>query len=130
MSSAASSRPGSCAVIVSPSKPGSVPGSRALSSSAVWNPVAAMPGNLTGSVIRFPDHPGASLAVDGEGGPRTVRSDGGSALRRGLPEADHVALRVLHVRGEAHGPDRLLRDDDRAAGPLDRGERPVDVLHV
>jgi hypothetical protein len=32
-------------VIVSPSRPGRVPGSRALSSSAVWNPVAAMPRN-------------------------------------------------------------------------------------
>jgi hypothetical protein len=29
-------------VITRPSRPGSVPGSRALSSSAVWNPVAAM----------------------------------------------------------------------------------------
>jgi hypothetical protein len=26
-------------------------------------------------MIRFPDHHGSSLAVDGEGGPRTVRVD-------------------------------------------------------
>src|SRR3954466_15141114 len=41
-------RPGSCAVNTMPSIPGSVPGSRSLSSSTVWNPVAAMRPNLGG----------------------------------------------------------------------------------
>src|SRR4051812_45513811 len=47
-------RPGSCAVNTMPSNPGSVPGSRSLSSSTVWNPVAAMRRNLCG--LPEPDH--------------------------------------------------------------------------
>src|SRR3954454_9786934 len=45
-----------------PSSPGSVPGSRALSSSTVWNPVAAMPGTYRPGRIGFPDR---SPADDG-----------------------------------------------------------------
>src|SRR5215218_9397500 len=55
MSRAAVSRPFSCPVIVSPSRPGSVPGSRALSSSAVWNPVAAMRGTLASGLPEADD---------------------------------------------------------------------------
>src|SRR4051794_17941218 len=47
-------RPRSCAVNTMPSIPGSVPGRRSLSSSTVWNPVAAMRPNL--SVLPEADH--------------------------------------------------------------------------
>src|SRR3954464_8077707 len=88
-------RPGSCAVNTMPSIPGSVPGSRSLSSSTVWNPVAAMRPNLGG-----------------------------------LPEADHVALGVLHVGGEAHRADRRLPHDGRPSQLTDPLQRDVDALHV
>src|SRR3954447_864962 len=53
-------RPGSCAVNTMPSIPGSVPGSRSLSSSTVWNPVAAMRPNLGG--LPEPDHVALGVA--------------------------------------------------------------------
>jgi hypothetical protein len=55
-----------------------------LSSSAVWNPVAAMPGNLSTRLptrsrprmIRSPDHAASRLAVHHEPGRMTVSQDG------------------------------------------------------
>src|SRR4051812_8138497 len=92
------SRPGSCVSITMPRSPGSVPGSRALSSSAVWNPVAAMARTYPGPRFRY-------------------QKRGGSAVPRRLPQADDVALGVPHVGGEPHVADRLLRDDGAAAQP-------------
>src|SRR3954453_7521140 len=94
-SSRPSMRPGSCAVNAMPSSPGSVPGSRSLSSSTVWNPVAAMPPNLGG-----------------------------------LPEADHVALGVLHVGAEAHVADRSLAQHGLATELADPLQRLVDARDV
>src|SRR3954454_3977277 len=107
-------RPGSCAVNTMPSNPGSVPGSRSLSSSTVWNPVAAMSGNL---LAAFGAESGAAFGAESRG-------------LGGLPEADHVALGVGDVGGEAHRADRRLAHDGRATELTDPLQGDVDALHV
>src|SRR3954471_17512124 len=94
-------RPGSCAVNTMPSIPGSVPGSRSLSSSTVWNPVAAMRPNLGG--LPEPEH--VALGV-----PRV----GAEAHVADRPLAQHGLAAEL-----ADPPQRLVD-----AGDVDDHQRP------
>src|SRR4051812_13373452 len=99
-------RPGSWVSRTMPSSPGSVPGSRALSSSTVRNPVAAMPRNLS---------------------TRALCTESPSSGRGGFPEADHVALGVPRVGAEAHAADRLPAEHGLPAELADPAQRVVDA---
>src|SRR6185312_2036414 len=102
MSSAAVSRPGSWSVITRPSSPGSVPGSRALSSSTVWNPVADM-------VLVVPKAPGGGSA-DGAG-----REDG--------VDAEGLVGHLAHPQADRDAGQR------QRVGPADPVQRAEQVEH-